>query len=122
LVPLRLAPFSFAPIEHEVIIAGPDPKHISTSDVERQNLTMRMHSRRCTRLTNAFTKKAENHAHSVALHFMYCNFVRIHETLRVTSAMAAGVASELWDVKMIVRMIEDWEAGQHAKASPLRVA
>ncbi len=69
----------------------PDPKHVSTSYVERNNFTMPMHMRRFTRLTNAFSKKVENHAHAVASHFMYYNFVRIHKRLRVTPAMAAGV-------------------------------
>jgi IS1 family transposase len=85
----------------------PDPKHISTSFVERQNLTMRMHMRRFTRLTNAFSKKIENHAYAVALHMMYYNFVRIHKTLRVTPAMAARLTDRLWEVSDIVEL---WEA------------
>jgi hypothetical protein len=88
---------------------NPDPKHISTSFAECSNLTMRMQMRRFTRLTNAFSKKVENHAHAVALHMMYYNFVRIHKTLKVTPAMAAGVADKLWEVGDIVRMIEVWE-------------
>ena len=88
----------------------PDPKHISTSFVERQNLTMRMSMRRFTRLTNAFSKKVENHTHAVALHFMYYNFCRIHKTLRVTPAMAAGVTDRLWTVEDIVALIARREA------------
>jgi hypothetical protein len=88
----------------------PDPIHISTSFVERQNLTMRMHMRRFTRLTNGFSKKVEQHANAVALHFMYYNFCRIHKTLRVTPAMAAGITDRLWDVKDIVALIEAKEA------------
>lgn len=91
------------------IVGQPDPAHISTSYVERQNLTMRMSMRRFTRLTNAFSKKVENHAHAVALHFMYYNFCRIHKTLRVTPAMAAGVTNRLWKVDDIVALIEDSE-------------
>ncbi len=93
---------------------NPEPRHISTSYVERNNLTMRMSMRRFTRLTNGFSKKAENHAHSVAIHFMHYNFVRIHQTLRVTPAMAAGVTTKLWDLTDIARVIEDWEA-RHAQ-------
>ncbi len=78
-----------------------------TSYVERQNLTMRMSMRRYTRLTNAFSKKMEGLAHSVALHFMHYNFVRIHKTLRVTPAMAAGVTERLWEISDIVRMVEE---------------
>ena len=85
---------------------NPDLKHVSTSFVERQNLTMRMHMRRFTRLTNAFSKKVENHAHSVAIHFMYYNFVRIHKTLRVTPAMAAGVTDRLWELEDIIRLTD----------------
>jgi hypothetical protein len=73
---------------------------------------MRMSMRRFTRLTNAFSKKFENHAHSVAIHFMHYNFVRIHQTTRVTPAMAAGVTDKLWELSDMVRVIEEWEAGQ----------
>jgi IS1 family transposase len=91
------------------IEGDPDIAHVSTSFVERQNLTIRMHMRRFTRLTNAFSKKVENHAHAVALHMMYYNFVRIHQTLRITPAMAAGVADRLWEIGDIVKLVEDAE-------------
>jgi len=84
----------------------PDPAHVSTSYVERQNLTMRMHMRRFTRLTNGFSKKVENHANAVSLHFAYYNFVRIHKTLRVTPAMAAGVTDRLWEMADLVAVLE----------------
>jgi len=71
---------------------------------------MRMHMRRFTRLTNAFSKKVENHAYAVALHMKYCNFVRIHKTLRVTPAMAAGVTDRLWEIADIAKLVEDAEA------------
>ncbi len=90
----------------------PDHKHISTSYAERNNLNIRMHSRRMTRLTNAFSKKMENHAHAMSLHFMYYNFVRIHKTLRTTPAMAAGVSKKLWEMSDVVDMIEVWESKQ----------
>ena len=88
---------------------NPDPKHISTSYVERNNLTMRMSMRRFTRLTNGFSKKAENHVYSIAIHFMHYNFVRIHQSLRVTPAMEAGVTNKLWSLTDMVRVIEEWE-------------
>jgi IS1 family transposase len=84
----------------------PDPDHISTSYVERQNLNMRMGMRRFTRLTNAFSKKIDNHCHSLALYFLYYNFVRIHKSLKVTPAMAAGVSDRLWSVEDIVALID----------------
>lgn len=87
----------------------PDPKHVSTSYVERQNLTMRMHVRRFTRLTNGFSKKIENHANAVSLHFAYYNFVRVHKTLRMTPAMAAGVTDRLWEMADLVKVLEDVE-------------
>jgi hypothetical protein len=96
----------------QVITGDPDPAHISTSYAERQNLTMRMHMRRFTRLTNAFSKKLENLAYQVALHKMFYNFVRVHQTLRVTSAMAAGVTTRLWEVSDIIAVIEAWEGEQ----------
>ncbi len=111
----RYSPPECIGITTKVIEGKPDPKHISTSYVERQNLTMRMHMRRFTRLTNAFSKKVEAHANAVALHFMYYNFCRIHKTLRVTPAMAAGVTSKLWDVKDIVALIEAKEAVEAPK-------
>jgi hypothetical protein len=92
------------------VTGKPDPKHISTSFAERQNLNIRMHTRRFTRLTNAFSKKVENHALSVALFAMYYNFVRIHKTLRVTPAMAAGVTDKLWEIGDVVKALEKWEA------------
>src|SRR5262249_32690204 len=88
----------------------PDPKYISTSFAEWQNLNMRMHMRRFTRLTNAFSKKIENHAHNVALFVFYYNYVRIHKTLRMTPAMAAGVTDKLWEASDLVAVLEAWEA------------
>src|SRR5207244_13234211 len=89
---------------------NPDPKHVSTSFAGRQNLNVRMHTRRFTRLTNAFSKKIENNAHAVALFAMYYNFVRIHKTLRTTPAMAAGVSERLWDISDIADLLEAWES------------
>ena len=91
-------------VPHEVT-GNPNPKHISTSYVERQNLTMRMSMRRFTRLTNAFSKKLENHAAMVALYFMYYNFGRVHQTLRVTPAMEAGIANHVWSIEEIVSLL-----------------
>jgi IS1 family transposase len=102
----RYSPAECIGARKERIEGNPDPRHVSTSYAERQNLTMRMHMRRFTRLTNAFSKKVENHAHAVALHFMYYNFVRIHSSLRVTPAMAAGVTNKLWEVSDIVALVE----------------
>ena len=87
----------------------PDPAHISTSYAERQNLNIRMGNRRMTRLTNAFSKKAANHAHMMAIYFMHYYFVRIHQTLKVTPAMAAGVSAKLWEMADMVKVLEDWE-------------
>jgi IS1 family transposase len=101
--------------EKSEIRGTPDPEHISTSYVERQNLSMRMGMRRFTRLTNAFSKKLENHMHALSIYFMHYNFVRIHQTLRVTPAMEAGVTDRLWDLTDIVRIVDEWEA---AKRSP----
>jgi IS1 family transposase len=87
------------------IMGNPNPKHISTSYVERQNLTMRMGMRRFTRLTNGFSKKIENHAYQVALHYMHYNFARIHKTLRVTPAMEAGISDHVWSVGEIADLL-----------------
>ncbi len=96
----------------EQVEGNPDKRHISTSYVERANLTTRMGNRRFTRLTNGFSKKAENHAHSVAIHMMHYTFVRIHQTLRCTPAMAAGVSTKLWELADMVKVLEDWEAAR----------
>ena len=91
------------------IEGNPDMRYVSTSYAERNNLNIRMHSRRMTRLTNAFSKKVENHAHAMALHFLYYNFVRVHKTLRMSPAMAAGVTKRLWEMSDVVTMLEAWE-------------
>jgi hypothetical protein len=101
--------------ERTVIHGNPDPAHISTSYVERQNLTMRMPMRRFTRLTNAFSKKFENHCHMVALYAAWYNFVRIHKTLRVTPAMQAGVTDRLFSYDELVGIVDEWEASQKDK-------
>ncbi len=84
----------------------PNEKHVSTSYVERQNLTMRMSMRRFTRLTNAFSKKAENHTHALALCFTFYNFIRMHKTLKCTPAMAAGISKTLWSMEAVVALID----------------
>jgi len=90
-----------------VVKAGnPNPRHISTSYVERQNLTVRMSMRRFTRLTNAFSKKAENHEHMLAIYFMYYNFCRVRSTLRATPAMEASLSNEAWMIGDLVRLME----------------
>lgn len=92
---------------HKLPINGnPDDRHISTSHVERQNLTMRMSMRRFTRLTNAFSKKLDNHIHALALYFAFYNFCRIRKSLRVSPAMAAGVTDRLWSLEDIVAKID----------------
>lgn len=94
----------------EAIFGNPIMEDVGTSHIERQNLTMRMGMRRFTRLTNAFSKKAENHAYAVALHFMHYNFVRTHKTLRMTPAMATGLVGSPWEVEDIVALVEKVEA------------
>jgi IS1 family transposase len=90
------------------VLAGkPDPDHISTSFVERSNLSMRMGMRRFTRLTNAFSKKLENHGHAVALYFMHYNFCRVHKTLRVTPAMEAGLTDHVWSLEELISSVEE---------------
>lgn len=100
----RYSPAEFIETIPKYITGNPNPRHISTSYVERQNLTMRMGMRRFTRLTNGFSKKVENLAHSVALHSMYYNFVRIHQTLRVSPAMEAKVTDHLWSLEDVVNL------------------
>jgi len=106
----RYSPAACVGTKKSVVVGNPDMCCVSTSFVERQNLTMRMSIRRFTRLTNAFSKKIENHALSVALHYMHYNFCRIHKTLRVTPAMAAGVADHVWSIDEIVGLVEQAEA------------
>jgi IS1 family transposase len=112
--PGRYSPSPLVASRRTRIQGNPDMGHASTSYVERQNLTMRMHMRRFTRLTNAFSKKLENHANAIALHFAYYNFVRIHQTLRMTPAMAAGVIDKLWEMSDLVAI------GEAADAKPNR--
>lgn len=102
----RYSPAKFMGATRATIKGQPDAGHISTSFVERNNLTMRMHMRRFTRLTNGFSKKAENHAHMVALHFAYYNFCKIHSTLRVTPAMEAGVSDHVWSLEELVSLLD----------------
>lgn len=103
----RYSPSSFVKAEKRRINGDPDLKEVSTSYVERQNLTMRMGMRRFTRLTNGFSKKVENLQFAVALHFMHYNFGRIHKTLRVTPAMEAGIADHVWSMEEIAGLVKD---------------
>jgi len=100
----RYSPAQCLGIRKLELLGSPDPKHISTSYVERQNLNMRMNMRRFTRLTNAFSKKVENHVHSIALFHMHYNFCRIHQTLRVTPAMESGISQHVWSIQEIVSL------------------
>jgi IS1 family transposase len=101
----RYSPATCIGCDMKVVSGNPDPKHVSTSYVERQNLSMRMSVRRFTRLTNAFSKKVENHAAAVALWFMYYNFCRVHQTLRVTPAMEAGISKHVWSIEELVSLL-----------------
>jgi IS1 family transposase len=113
----RYTPAKITGMKAATITGDPDRKHVSTSYIERQNLTMRMHMRRFARLTNAFSKKAENHAHMVALHFMYYNFCKIHQTLRVTPAMEAGLCDHVWSVNELVGLLDSSSELQRASQS-----
>ena len=112
----RYSPPKCIGAEPHNVTGNPDPEHISTSYIERQNLTMRMGMRRFTRLTNAFSKKFENHVHAIAIYYMHYNFVRIHQTLRVTPCMEAGITTTPWTLIDMVRVLEEWEAMQAAQA------
>jgi len=101
----KYSPVEYIGTEVKRISGNPDKKYISTSFVERQNLTMRMSMRRFTRLTNGFSKKVENLFYSVAIHFMYYNFCRIHKSLRVTPAMEAGIADHVWTLEEIINLL-----------------
>jgi hypothetical protein len=101
----RYSPARCIGSDMKTIIGSPDYQHVSTSFAERQNLTMRMSMRRFTRLTNAFSKKLENHCHAVAIYFAYYNFCRIHQTLRVTPAMEAGLTDRVWSVGELLNLV-----------------
>src|SRR5439155_16768858 len=113
----RYSPAKFMSATKEVLIGEPAPRHISTSFVERANLTMRMHMGRFTRLTNGFSKKVENHAHMVALYTVWYNWMKVHKTLRVTPAMQAGLADRVFEMSDLVALIEQAEAPQPASLS-----
>lgn len=102
---VRYSPAQCMGARKAVISGMPDREHVSTSHTERQNLTMRMSMRRFTRLTNGFSKKLENHEHALALYFMYYNFARVHQTLRVTPAMEAGISDHVWSLKEIIDLL-----------------
>lgn len=101
----RYSPSGLIGTRTATLSGNPDPRHISTSFVERQNLTVRMQNRRFTRLTNGFSKKIENHCHSVALHYMHYNFCRVHKTLRVTPAMEAKLTDHIWTIEELVSIL-----------------
>ncbi len=103
---IRYSPAECLGCDTHVITGNPDPEHVSTSYVERQNLTMRMSMRRFTRLTNGHSKKIANHCHAIAIHYMYYNFCRIHQSLRVTPAMEAGVTDHVWSIVEVVALLD----------------
>jgi IS1 family transposase len=103
----RYSPAMFVGATKRAVTGDPVNRHISTSYVERQNLTMRMHMRRFTRLTNGFSKKLENLAHNVAVHFMFYNYCKVHQSLRVTPAMEAGLSDHVWTLEELVRLLPD---------------
>lgn len=111
----RYSPSRYVRAEKRHVNGTPSFEDVSTSYIERQNLTLRMQNRRFTRLTNAFSKKIENLEHSVALHFMYYNFGRVHKSLRVTPAMEAGIADHVWSVEEIARLIPEPVAKKRGK-------
>src|SRR5579862_34607 len=117
----RYSPGVCTGTERRTILGDPDPDHISTSYIERQNLTMRMSMRRFTRLTNAFSKKVENHAAAISLHFMHYNFCRVHASLdKRTPAMAAGIADHVWTISDLVSLLEDAENAVPMKRGPYK--
>ena len=104
----RYSPPKIIGTKRRVVTGNPDDAHVSTSHVERSNLSIRMHNRRFTRLTNGFSKKLDNHLHMLAIYFAFYNFCRIHKTLRVTPAMAAGITDHVWTLEDIVRKIDHY--------------
>lgn len=118
----RYSPAKCIGCDMKTVSGSPDPLHVSTSFVERQNLTMRMSMRRFTRLTNGFSKKVENHAAAVALHFMHYNFARIHKTLRITPAMAAGLTDRVWSYEEIAGLVPEPEAKKRGPYKPRQIS
>jgi IS1 family transposase len=121
----RYSPAVCTGVEKRTVHGDPNMGHVSTSYVERQNLTMRMGMRRFTRLTNAFSKKIENHAAAISLHFMHYNFCRVHKTLKTTPAVAAGITDHVWGIEEIIGLLEEAEAvpvkrGRYAKTREVR--
>ncbi len=114
----RYSPAKCIGADQKVVSGDPDPKHVSTSYVERHNL-MRMGMRRFTRLTNGFSKKVENHIAMVAIHAVYHNFARIHKTLRITPSMAAGLSDHVWSLEEIILMADSY-APQPGKRGPYK--
>lgn len=113
----KYSPANCIGIKKKAVEGNPSKDYVSTSYVERQNLTMRISMRRFTRLTNGFSKKLENHEHALALYFVYYNFVRVHKTLKVTPAMAAGVTDKLFEMTDIVKITDDYLTKQENKSN-----
>ncbi len=116
----RYSPAVCTGASQKAITGNPDAKHISTSYIERHNLTVRMQNRRYTRLTNGFSKKLANHVSAFAMFIMYYNFGRVHQTLRVTPAMEAGVSDHVWTIEKMVGLLEGVEAKQPRKRGPYK--
>src|SRR5581483_2155614 len=104
---MRYSPATCIGCRTATIAGNPNPKHISTLLVERQNLNMSMGMRRFTRLANAFSKKLQNHAHAVAIYFMYYNFCRVHQSLHVTPAMESGLTDHVWSIEKMIQTVEN---------------
>lgn len=115
----RYSPAACVGAKKRPVLGIPEEKHVSTSHVERQNLSMRMHMRRFTRLTNAFSKKLDSHIHALSLYFTFYNFARIHKALRMSPAMAAGISDRLWSMEDIVALI-DTQEGEPKKRGPYK--
>jgi hypothetical protein len=111
----RYSPAACLGAEKRRVLGNPDPGHISTSYIERSNLTLRMANRRFTRLTNAFSRKLANHRHMIALYTVWCNFVKMHRTLKMKPALAAGVTDTLWSMKELVALEDLFDAAQPRK-------
>jgi hypothetical protein len=114
---IRYSPGKCLGTKTKAVIGDPDPDHVSTSYAERQNLNIRMGNRRYTRLTNAFSKKAEMLAHSISITFMYHNFVRRHQTLRMPPALKAGVSNRVWSISDVVKLADELELDRKANSN-----